>query len=487
MTTRTAVFCALALALSPAASAQTAREGRAPAHSSTRPPFHAPPRAPRWYPRVNLGRGGRAPRGERAWEPVQRLPPRGTMPPRPGSAFPWRGGGRAAEPVYERSQVIVGGRVLPDPPTAPTAGARLDAARDGGPELLAPPSERNGAALTERPLVDRNGRVLAPGPQFTALIGRAEIVGPIAELQAHWLDRRNHGYAWNRWGGVDVLHHYDQRGFHWWGFYTGGRYFWTRWHDGRFWWFDPYWRRWDFLYGGWWWWPGPGGAVYLDDAGEYQNCTAAGNGVLMTPDPTPPVVAPPAPTEEPEGVPPPEPPPDAADSPRFADYSVDGSRAVEIIGEGGAAYLYDLTVAASSDSRRNGQWLSDGVKDSRFVYEDKLPTSGAATPVKQIELTYDGSSAYAVVDPAGERKVLVSGDDREASLYDLRDPTKPPVLLARGTTDVSLVIARDGGRPRLKLVIVSSDGEARGAAADLFTRDGVPVAGDAPPSKPAPR
>lgn len=475
---RTTLSCALSLLLVAAASA----EGSRPSHS----PARAPHLAPRWYPRVPAGRARRA---ERSWEPLLRTPPRGTMPPRPGTTSPWRGardGPRApAEAAFEHSSVIVQGRVLPDPPSSPPAVARLDASRDGGGELLKPPAARDGRALSERPLVDRNGRTLAPGPSSTALIGRPEIAGRIADVQARWRDRRDHALTWRRWGDVDVAHRFDERGFHWWGFYAGGRYFWTRWHDGRYWWFDPYWRRWNFLYGGWWWWPSPSGAVYLYDGTVYENCQVAGGGVLMTPDETLPVVAPPPPAEEPDGLPPPEPPGEpGADAPRFADYSADGARSVEIIGVGGSAYLYDLTAPVSSGTPRTPQWLADGVKESRFVYEDKLPSSGSPAPVKQIELAYEGSSSYAVVDPSGERKVLVSGDDREASLYDLHDPKSAPVLLTRGATDVSLVITRDRGRPRLRMIIVSSDDETRGAAASLFTRDGAPVADAAPKADP---
>jgi len=475
---RTIALCALGLTLAGGAAAQGRRDEREPAAGASRAPLAAPRPAARWYPRVPLGPSGRPARAERLEEPVLRPPPRGTLPPRPGNENAWRysRGGRPLAP--ERAQVVVQGRVLPDPPIAPPAGARLDAKLAGGGELVSPPASRDGRPLTERPLADRNGRVLAPGPQFTALIGRPEIAGAVADLQSHWLDRRNHGYSWRRWGGVDVAHHYDERGYHWWGFYAGGYYFWTRWHDGRYWWFDPYWRRWCFLYGGWWWWPSPSGAVYLYDGSDYENCLVADGGVLMTPDPTPPATPPPAPAEEPYGAPPPEPPTEpSSESPRFVDQSADGSRSVEIVGDHGTAYLYDLPVAASSGAASTGRWLADGVKGSRFVYEDKRPFAGASAPVKQIELTYDGSADYAVVDPAGERKVLVSGDEREALLYNLRDPHVPPVLLARGATDVSLVIAREGGRSRLKLVIVSADDEERGATAGLFTPDGAPVSG----------
>jgi len=472
---RIALF-ALCLALAGAAAAEFRRGGRGAGRGVFRAPRLSRRLAPSWYPRAPSVPGERAPRE--------------AAPPRTGSAPP-RGPARAAG----RAQVIVQGRELPDPPAAPPARARLDARRDGGGELLAPPASRDGRPLTERPLADRGGRVLAPGAAQIALIGRPEVAGPIADLQSHWLDRRDHGYSWRRWGGVDVAHHYDERGFHWWGFYSGGNYFWTRWHDGRYWWFDPYWRRWCFLYSGWWWWPSPTGAVYLYDDSAYENCLPAGGGVLLVPDQTPPVFPPPPPAQEPTGTPPPEPPPPgpSADSPRFTDVSADGSRSVEISGARGSAYLYDLAVSTPGAASRTGQWLADGVGGSRFVYEDKLAYAGVQPPLKQIELAFEGSPAYAVVDPAGARKVFVTGDVREASLINLLDAKAPPVALARGVTDVSLVIARDGGRPALRLIIVSADDAERGAVARLFTPDGAlvsnapfpgapPAAKDAPPA-----
>lgn len=258
------------------------------------PPAAKP--APRWIPRQAVAPKAHIPGVTRRWEPVQRLPPRATLNT-PGASSPWRTprptGRFRTDPLPPRAEIVLSGRVLPDPPAAPAVRARLDAARDGGAPLLASPNWRGGRPLAARPFADRRGRLLPPGSAQTAALVDPSVVGPLAAFQDHWRSHRDHGYSWFRWHGVDVAHHYDRRGFHWWGFYQNGSYFWTRRYAGRFWWFDPYWRRWCFLHGGWWWWPAPAGGVYLNDGTGYENCVFADGGVLMTPDPTPPVTAPP--------------------------------------------------------------------------------------------------------------------------------------------------------------------------------------------------
>ncbi len=267
-----------------------------PSISYARPRPAAPRPAPRWLPRPAVAPKARPRGAARRWEPIQRRPPRATLNA-PGESSPWRtpraAGRFRTDPLPPRAEIVLSGRILPDPPAAPAARARLDAARDGGTELLAPPRLRDGRPVAARPLAGRRGRLLPPGPAAAATLGDPAVLGRVVDFQNHWRSRRDHGYSWHHWGGVDVSHHYDRRGFHWWGFYQNGSYFWTRRYDGRFWWFDPYWRRWCFLDGGWWWWPAPGGGVSLNDGIGYENCTVADGGVLMTPDPTPPAVAPP--------------------------------------------------------------------------------------------------------------------------------------------------------------------------------------------------
>jgi len=64
-------------------------------------------------------------------------------------------------------------------------------------------------------------------------------------------------YYWHEEGGYRYCHHYDSRGFHWYGWYIGPSFYWTRWHDGFWWWYDRDFDRWCYWSNGYWWWPEP--------------------------------------------------------------------------------------------------------------------------------------------------------------------------------------------------------------------------------------
>ncbi|MDE2490172.1 MAG: hypothetical protein KGM24_04950 [Elusimicrobia bacterium] len=301
----------------------------------------------------------------------------------------------------------------------------IDPHRQGDGHAVQPPRWRDGRPVDARPWGDRNGRLLPPDRDRIGRIDRDDIRGDIRGVENGW-DRGDHGYDWHRWNGMDVCHHYDDWGFHWWGFYVGGSYFWTRWYGDHYWWYDPYWHRWVYLQDGRWWWQDAGAEYVLID-GRYYRYGDANGTIVMIPDATPPVDVPPS-------------DPNAPASPgRTAFYSEDGTRSVLILGQDRDAYLYDLTVTDPNDARAAGRWLASGVKSVAFEYADGTAADGSATKVlRQLDLSFDDPSVFAAVDPNGERKVQVEGIARDATLYDLADPAVAPSFLASAVSGITM-------------------------------------------------
>lgn len=123
-------------------------------------------------------------------------------------------------------------------------------------------------------------------------------------------------YYWHASAGSRYCHFYDGR-WHWYGFYAGPAFYWTRWYDDRWWWWDVRFGRWVYWWDGYWWWWGPGGDVYIyvDDVYyPYDGSPAPG------------------------GAAPPQPPSSGA---TFV--SPDARREVVIAGPDARAFLYDRT------------------------------------------------------------------------------------------------------------------------------------------------
>ena len=167
------------------------------------------------------------------------------------------------------------------------------------------------------------------------------------------------------------------------------------------------------------------------------------------------------------------------------------------MGDAKDAYLYDLTVTDPNGAAAGGQWLASGVKSAMFVYDDKHETDGTTTQViRQIELDFDDAKTAAVADPEGERKIVISGDERSADLYNLKDEAVPATWLADGVSEIKMVngeTANEAGETvrSLKLLIVTAK-DANGVdSLMLFDRDGSvydPSAAPEPaPSSPAQR
>ena len=233
--------------------------------------------------------------------------------------------------------------------------------RRHGSSVERPHAGPDGRPLPHREWQDRHGRVLAPSHGHVTIINN--YTTNIREVV-----RVERGSGWYRWGGVDVFHRYDPFGYHWFGWYIGDVYFWTRWHNDRFWWYDPYWHRWCYRHGDYWWYQDPDHVevIYIYVNNGYYRYDPANGGATVTPDPTPPADVPPGETTAPNEA-----------TKMF--YSEDGSRIVEISGEGRDAYLRDTNPEPAFEAK----WLASGVNDVTF----ELAESG---DLEKITLTTEG-------------------------------------------------------------------------------------------------
>ncbi|MFI5345606.1 MAG: hypothetical protein ACHQ51_04450 [Elusimicrobiota bacterium] len=418
-----------------------------PPHRDPNPPHRDPNPAPR-CPDPRNPRCPQNPQRPPAPPPVNQHPPVVVHPQQPG--HPGNGDHR-----------------MPDAPK-PLPGGGIDPRHHGDDRAVHPPHDRDGHQVPQQPWKDHNGRVIPPDHDRIGRIDRGDMRDRIHGEQDHW-NRNDHDYHWHDWNGMPVCHHYDDFGYHWWGFYVGNSYFWTRYDNDMYWWYDPYWHRWVFLRDNRWWWQDNGITYVMIDNNYYRYGNNDGT-VVVTPDPTAPVDVPPA-----------EPNAPAPETNQTMFYSLDGTRSVQILGDRKEAYLYDLTIADQNDREARGRWLGTGVASAKFVTDDKIGDDGSPVQVlRQIELTFDDASKSAVADVNGEREVVVSGDARSADLLNLKDDTIAPVRLTDGETGVTLFNEDKQGtdgvtRPSLLLVIVTATNEATGVDDTLtFDRNGAP-------------
>ncbi|MBI5211197.1 MAG: hypothetical protein HY927_14590 [Elusimicrobia bacterium] len=244
--------------------------------------------------------------------------------------------------------------------------------------------------IIQRPLEGRNHRVIPPWGAHLEPIHDRRIEDNIRRHHDGW-NHNDHGYYWHEWYGRRMCHHYDSYGYHQWGFYVGDVYFWTRHWNNHFWWYDPYWHRWLYLRDGSWWWQNPAyvEVIYIYRDGSYYRYDRGVGGVILLPDPTPPVSAPPA---DPAPAPAPAP-----ESKSF--YSDDGTRVVQVFGEKKDAFLYDTAEQAAFDPK----WLDSGVTDVRFKLDDQdqLETIMTLTEDGGFNL-FDRDGNPQTIQPVGE-------------------------------------------------------------------------------------
>lgn len=199
----------------------------------------------------------------------------------------------------------------------------------------APARDARGAPVRQR-------AALAP-PAHTTVVRNPDITKHIARQRNVEVVRNR--YYWHAVGGVRYCHYWDG-GAHWYGFYHGPAFYWTRYWDDRWWWYDPTFARWVYWWSGYWWWPGPGGAVYVYVDNNYYPYEDAGMVTVKKPqvDQPPPVA------------------PQEADS-GSSWVSPDGRRMVQVFGDRSEAFLYDK----SGDKPVFMTYLAKGVAQARFL------------------------------------------------------------------------------------------------------------------------
>jgi len=299
------------------------------------------------------------------------------------------------------------------------AGHRMDPSKNGDNHAIKPPSGEK-----QKPYTNAHGRQIPPSQDHIKVISDGKTLDHMHGIQNGW-DRNDHGYHKERWDGHDMWHHYDEFGYHWWGFYIGSVYFWTRYDNDMYWWYDPYWHRWCWMRDNRWWWQDDGGLVYyIGDDGSYDQYQDNDGTIVVTPDPTPPVDVPPGPSEP------------AAPASFYAN---DGTRYVTVNADDGTATLYDLTVTDPNDPRIQGRVLATGASSAQFAYDDATAADGTPTQVlRQITLSFTDGTTTAVVDPNGEREITLPGDGT-AVLSNLDDSTVDQVTLSASAASILLI------------------------------------------------
>jgi hypothetical protein len=152
---------------------------------------------------------------------------------------------------------------------------------------------------------------------------------------------RNH-YYWHNENGMRYSHYYDGRN-HWYGFYHGPTFYWTRFYGNLWWWRDPVYSRWVFWGNGFWWWDGPGGVPYVYIDNGYYPYEGAGVTVEHAENQVPPASIP-------------------APDKGSTTASPDGRRMVQVFGSDAQAFVYDKTVSPPTFMK----YLGQGVSKVRF-------------------------------------------------------------------------------------------------------------------------
>ncbi|NNN04878.1 MAG: hypothetical protein HKL90_03160 [Elusimicrobia bacterium] len=232
--------------------------------------------------------------------------------------------------------------------------------------------------------------------------------------------RVNHPY-WHDVGGMRYAHWYDGRR-HWYGFYNGPQFYWTRYDDNRWWWYDQGADRWLYWHDNYWWWNNPnapqtpyvviGDSYYPYDETLQQPAASADA----------------EPTDSSDAI-------AAADSNggganEQAVVSPDSTREVQIYGERREAFLYDR----SSGEPQFLAYLAPGVKSAQFSEStgDKLQVL-----LLLLDGTYDvfdaqGRSALRPVDGAPSQPSTPGVDAVPADAPDMgAPPTSPPPIPAQ--------------------------------------------------------
>lgn len=177
--------------------------------------------------------------------------------------------------------------------------------------------------------------------------------------------QRDHMY-WHGAQGVDYTyaHYIDNSGYHWYGWYTGDQFFWTRNYDGRWWWYDTGYNRWCFYNDDNWWWQDPYhvGELYVYNDDSYIPANSAEDPVVVS---------------------------GAEQSDDLVYNSPDGKRTVKVEQSDGDAFLYDTANQPSFDPI----YLASGVQSVQYSDVDN------GRPLEIVLRLNDGS--YDLFDAQG--------------------------------------------------------------------------------------
>jgi hypothetical protein len=150
-------------------------------------------------------------------------------------------------------------------------------------------------------------------------------------------ERQSNHYYWHRDKDFNYCHYIDGSGYHWYGWYAGDQYFWTRNYAGRWWWYDTEYSRWNFWNDGFWWWQDPYhvGDLYCYNNDTYIPTNSADDQIVVT----------------------------STDPMASSTYnSPDGTRSVKIATQLQDAFLYDTANPPSFDPI----YLASGVQNVQF-------------------------------------------------------------------------------------------------------------------------
>ncbi len=126
--------------------------------------------------------------------------------------------------------------------------------------------------------------------QFNGSVVRTQMSAVNRPEYMQKIDRENQTetqrgrYYWHTDGGFSYSHYIDNSGYHWYGWYAGDQFFWTRNYDGRWWWYDNGFNRWCFYNDDYWWWQDPYhvGELYVYDDDSYIPANSADDPVVVT-------------------------------------------------------------------------------------------------------------------------------------------------------------------------------------------------------------
>lgn len=205
----------------------------------------------------------------------------------------------------------------------------------------------NGSVISQH---EWNG---APRPQHTTIINNTTVINNVTIINNDNRERDHRRYWHDYYDGSShhqYCHYYDDWGYHWYGWYIGSDYFWSRYYADRWWVYDRYYHRWNYYNNGSWWYQDPYNVtvVYIYVDNSYYRYEESRGGVVTRPDTTPPVEAPADPAPAPVK--------------QATFYSVDGTRMVQVFGDNEDAFLYDTAETPAFDPT----YLGSNVKDVQY-------------------------------------------------------------------------------------------------------------------------